>query len=86
MKEIKITTEENNYIEKLWYNYNSLLNLITYMTKNNVAMEQQSYYKEQLCDAFAALEVGKRKITGKYIDFPYNNYEFNFENETLMVG
>lgn len=86
MKEIKITTEENNYIEKLWYNYNSLLNLITYMTQNNVAADQQVYYKDSLQNAFAELEIGKRKIVAKYVDFPYTHYEFNFDNETLMVG
>lgn len=44
MTKITITETENNYIEKLWYDYNSLLNLITYMTKNGVAAEEQEYY------------------------------------------
>lgn len=85
MKKITITEKENNYIEKLWYDYNSLLNLITYMTKNGVGAEEQEYYQKQLSYAYMALEVGKQKVCKRYIDFPYTSYTFNFEDGTLDV-
>ena len=84
---ININIEEcvSTYIEKLWYDYNALLNLITYMTKNGVAMSEMEYYKQQLQSSYMALEVGKQKIANKYIDFPYSTYTFNFDNMTLDV-
>lgn len=85
MTKINITVEECNYIEKLWYDYNSLLNLITYMTKNGVCNEEQSYYRHEMSDAYMKLEVGKQKLASKYIDFPYTSYTFNFEDTTLDV-
>lgn len=85
MTKINITETENNYIEKLWYDYNSLLNLITYMTKNGVEAEEQEYYQKQLSSAYMALEIGKQKVCKRYIDFPYTSYMFNFEDSTLDV-
>ena len=82
---INIEECESNYIEKLWYDYNALLNLITYMAKNDVAVEEMEYYKNQLQSSYMALEVGKQKIAKKYIDFPYTTYTFNFDNMTLDV-
>lgn len=85
MRRINITNEECNYIEKLWYDYNSLLNLITYMSKNGVGNEEQSYYRHEMSDAYMKLEVAKQKVASKYIDFPYTTYTFNFEDTTLDV-
>lgn len=87
-RKIKISEEESNYIERLFFEYNASLNIIAYlMSKEEVKDIHLQRYLDISEIKYTELEIAKKNISKKYKpdDFSENyNYSFDFNNEELI--
>lgn len=90
MKEIKVrlTHEENNYVERLWYEYNASLNILRYlMSQDDILEKHLQKYLDSSEAKYTELEFAKKEISEHYkpsnISDSYE-YHFNFDEECLI--
>lgn len=76
---VKISSELSDYVEKLFFEYNALKDLIVYMSKDpDVREEDKGYYLEKLGNMYSKLEVAKEQVVAKYAPDSYKTYKFLF--------
>lgn len=87
-KRVKISTEDSDYIEKLFYEYNASLNIIAFlMSKEEVKEKHLQFYLDSSELKYTELEMAKNKIVNFYQseDIPNNSqYHFDFDKEELI--
>lgn len=76
---VKISPEHSDYVEKLFFEYNALKDLIVYMSKDSdVREEDKDYYLEKLGTMYSKLELAKEQVVAKYAPDSYKTYKFLF--------
>ena len=76
---VKISQEHSDYVEKLFFEYNALKDLIVYMSKDSdVREEDKDYYLEKLGTMYSKLELAKEQVVAKYAPDSYKTYKFLF--------
>lgn len=76
---VKISPEKSDYVEKLFFEYNALKDLIVYMSKDpDVREEDKDYYLEKLGTMYSKLELAKEQVVAKYAPDSYKTYKFLF--------
>ena len=76
---VKISPEHSDYVEKLFFEYNALKDLIVYMSKDSdVREEDKDYYLEKLGTMYSKLELAKEQVVSKYAPDSYKTYKFLF--------
>ena len=76
---VNIPTELSDWIEKLFFEYNALKDLIVYMSKDpDVREEDKDYYLEKLGTMYSKLELAKEQVVAKYAPDSYKTYKFLF--------
>ena len=76
---VKISQEHSDYVEKLFFEYNALKDLIVYMSKDSdVREEDKDYYLEKLGTMYSKLELAKEQVVAKYAPNSYKTYKFLF--------
>lgn len=87
-KKVKISTEDSDYIERLFYEYNASLNIIAFlMSKEEVKEKHLQFYLDSSELKYTELEMAKNKIVNFYQseDIPNNSqYYFDFDKEELI--
>lgn len=80
VKSVKITKEESDRVEELFYSYNALLELISkFDTKNEVYADLITELKHTKY----LLEHEKDTVSNKYLGKDNTNYTFNFITNEL---
>lgn len=76
---VKISSEHSDYVEKLFFEYNALKDLIVYMSKDSdVREEDKDYYLEKLGTMYSKLELAKEQVVAQYAPDSYKTYKFLF--------
>ena len=76
---VKISSAHSDYVEKLFFEYNALKDLIVYMSKDSdVREEDKDYYLEKLGTMYSKLELAKEQVVSKYAPDSYKTYKFLF--------
>ena len=76
---VKISPEHSDYVEKLFFEYNALKDLIVYMSKDSdVREEDKDYYLEKLGTMYSKLELAKEQVVAHYAPDSYKTYKFLF--------
>ena len=76
---VKISSEHSDYVEKLFFEYNALKDLIVYMSKDSdVREEDKDYYLKKLGTMYSKLELAKEQVVSKYAPDSYKTYKFLF--------
>lgn len=82
---VNIPEELSLYVEKLFYEHNSYLNIVKFLIDNNKPKEYIDSYMEQAVQKDIELEIAKRDVSSKYTpNAPVKNYTFDFYNSTLI--
>ncbi len=90
MKEIKVklTNEENTYIERLWFEYNASLNILRFlMSQEDVLEKHLQKYLDSSEAKYAELEIAKKEMTTAHKPAELSekyNYRFDFDDEYLI--
>ena len=82
---VKISPEHSDYVEKLFFEYNALKDLIVYMSKDSdVREEDKDYYLEKLGTMYSKLELAKEQVVAKYAPDSYKTYKFLFSECSIQ--
>lgn len=82
---VKISPEHSDYVEKLFFEYNALKDLIVYMSKDSdVREEDKDYYLEKLGTMYSKLELAKEQVVSKYAPDSYKTYKFLFSECSIQ--
>lgn len=88
-KRIRIDEGISTYIEKLFFEYNSALNILRYLaSQEDVKQEYLDRYFEDAKNKGIELELAKNEVSKKYQpNGSFSKYNFDFENcEIVYVG
>ena len=89
-KRVKITEGINNYIEKLFFEYNAIQNILRYLTsQDDVKSEYLDRYFEDAKIKNVELELAKQEVSKQYQpkNMYVHKYTFDFDNcEIVYVG
>lgn len=84
---VKIDTQDSNYVERLFFEYNASKDIIAFlMSKDEVKEQHLQKYLDSSEVKYAELELAKASVTEKYRpeDMPEDSqYLFNFNNEEI---
>lgn len=83
-KKIKLQENENNYIQKVCFEYDSVVKLIRYLTRQNRPIEELENYINKAIEKFCIMELAKEEVLRKYIG-RYTNYLIDFEEQAVFV-
>ena len=85
-KRIKIDEKISIYIEKLYYEYNSYLDILRYLVDNCKNKEFFDTYFAEAREKYAELEIAKNQAStaNAPTDFTYNEYIFDFSNSEIV--
>jgi len=86
-KEISITSNESEHIEKLFYKYNSYINMLEYFTNLPAMRDSVTYEKkwDEAVEINMELEKAKRAIEFKYKpEGNWDGYEFDFNKSKVI--
>jgi len=83
-KEIKITHEESENVERLFAKYNSYMSMLEFFTNTtNTAMYDRKW--EEASQIWIELNKAKRAIEEKYKpQGDWDSFEFNFDNHSVV--
>lgn len=82
---VKISPEKSDYVEKLFFEYNALKDLIVYMSKDpDVREEDKDYYLEKLGTMYSKLELAKEQVVAQYAPDSYKTYKFLFHECSIQ--
>ena len=86
-KRIKITEGLSNYVEKLYFEYNALQNILRYLSsQDDVKQEYLNRYFEEAKQKNMELELAKKEISDKYRPKYMHTcrYSFDFDNTEIV--
>lgn len=82
---VKIPSEVNTYIQRLFYEYNAYLNILTYLVNECKSKEYFDEYMKDSIQKNVELEIAKSNVSNQYQpDGKVLNYLFDFENEAII--
>lgn len=85
MKIVTIPEELSNEIQRQFLEYNGVLNIINYLSRNNdINFDVLDRYQQEAINRFTILEKLKTEITKQYTPFEFYDYEFNFTNHSII--
>lgn len=85
---VKLTEEESNYIERLWFEYNASLNILRFlMSQEGVLEKHLQKYLDSSEAKYTELEMAKKEISSIYKPEKLTgSYEYRFEfDEDCLV-
>lgn len=87
-KIVKISTENSDYIERLFYEYNASLNILKFlMSQENVKQKHLQLYLDSAEIKNTELEIAKKQVVDIYRsleNIPVDStYVFDFDKEEL---
>lgn len=88
-KRIKITESLSNYIEKLHFEYNSMQNILRYLSsQESVKREYLDKYFEEAKQKNIELELAKKEVSQVYMpkDICACRYSFDFDNCEIVYN
>ena len=85
-KRVKINEKISTYVEKLYYEYNSYLDILRYLVDNCKNKEFFEVYFAEARTKYAELEMAKSQvgIENAPADFTYTEYVFDFHNYEIV--
>lgn len=84
---VKILEEDSLLVEKHFFEYNSINNILSYLTsQDNCHVEYLDKYFQQAVEKNMELELYKREVSNKYSPNPNKMlmYSFDFDNNTII--
>lgn len=82
---VNIPSEVSTYVQKLFYEYNAYLNILSYISNECKSKEYFDDYMKDSIQKSVELEIAKSNVSNQYK--PEGNmigYLFDFENETII--
>lgn len=86
-KEIPITHEESDNVERLFLKYNSYMNMLEYFAESSAIKNSDIYNKkwDEAAELWVELDKAKRAVEVKYKPKGnWDGYEFDFENSKVI--
>ena len=86
---VKILPDESNAVEKLFFEYNALMDIIKYIsTDNSVTKESLAYWQDRLFENKRELEAKKVEVADKYNPDPskYSMFEYIFPEYSIKYS
>lgn len=82
---IAIEAADSLYVEKLFYEYNAISNILQYLAAQDLNLERFDKYFQEAIKKNVELELAKREVSSKYApsNFKINNYIFNFNSNSI---
>ena len=88
-KNIIITVQGSEDIERWFFEYNASLNIIRYlMSQDDIKEEYMQRYLRRSEQKYTELEMVKENIAREYapVEFSKYNYTFDFEHNTIVYA
>lgn len=83
-KKIKIQENENNYLQKVCFEYDSVVKLIRYLIRQNRPIEEIEKYIYEAIEKFFIMELAKEEVLYKYVS-NCTEYIIDFEEQAVFA-
>lgn len=84
-KKISIRENENNYLQKVCFEYESVVKLIKYLMRLNTPIEKIENYIPVAIEKFTIMELAKNEVLNKYLSPEVKGYEVIFEESVVLT-
>ena len=82
---VNIPSEVSIYIQKLFYEYNTYLNILTHLVNECKSKDYFDEYMKDNIQKGVELEIAKSNVSNQYKpEGNILNYSFDFDNETII--